>query len=116
MVSNTLSSSSEPVTLETVKLQFDHWRETSFKGKRIPKHLWEAVSHLTKHYPFNKIASELKLNPYRLQAKLEKQSKHVPSSLSEPTFIELPLPPFPLIPKEFLSSHALMEQCLKPLG
>lgn len=85
-------SSSEPITLESVKEKLTHWRATSVKGNRIPKPLWEAVRRLTKQYDYNQIASELKLNPHRLKAKIEKKSKD-PSFSSTPDFIEFPLPP-----------------------
>jgi hypothetical protein len=86
------SPSSQPLTLETVKAQLDRWRATRVKGNRMPKHLWEAVSGLTKQYAYSLIASELKINPHRLRAKIEKQSRQA-SSLSKIDFIEIPLSP-----------------------
>ncbi|MCE3239375.1 MAG: hypothetical protein K0R24_2356 [Gammaproteobacteria bacterium] len=66
MVLNQLSPSN-PLSLEAIKVQLDHWRQTRVKGNRMPKHLWNALVDLTKQYTCNQIASELKINPYRLR-------------------------------------------------
>jgi hypothetical protein len=87
-------SSSNSLTLEAVKVQFDHWRETRVKGNKIPKYLWDALINLTNQYSYKQIASELKINPYRLRSKIEKQSQQVPS-LEKPDFVEIPLFSFP---------------------
>lgn len=89
MTSNDLSTS---LTLETVKNQLERWRETRVKGNRIPQPLWDAIRSLTKQYTYSQIASELKINPHHLQAKMEQQSQHV-SPLSKSNFIEVPLFP-----------------------
>lgn len=71
----TFNESPQPdtLTLEAVKIQLDRWRATRVKGSRIPKHLWEAIKTLTKQHTCSQIASELKMNPHRLQAKMEEQ-------------------------------------------
>lgn len=84
--------SSNPLTLEAVKVQLDHWRETRVKGDRMPKYLWNALAGLTKQYSCSQIASELKINPYRLRDKMAKQSKQ--ASLSATEFVEVSLTPF----------------------
>lgn len=88
--------SSHPLTLETVKCQLDHWRATRVKGNKIPEHLWDALQKLTKHYSYRQIASELKINPHRLRAKIEKEQPHQQTSpLPKSNFIEVPLNPLP---------------------
>jgi hypothetical protein len=89
--------SSNPITLEAVKIQFDHWRATRAKGSKMPKHLWEALAALTRQHTYGQLASELKINPHRLRSKLEKQSQQA-SPLSKSDFVEVPLAPFPAFP------------------
>jgi len=83
---------STPLTLESVKIQFDHWRSTRARGSKTPKHLWEAAQSLTKTYAYEQIASTLNINPHRLHAKLEKQS-HQSSALLKSDFVDIPLSP-----------------------
>lgn len=105
--------SPNPLTLESVKTQLDHWRTTRVKGARIPKHLWEALKSLTKHYSYSQIASELKINSHRLRAKIEDEQSKQTDSPSSNNFIELPLshlaPPLPHPPSPWQKtsqSHA----------
>ncbi len=74
MTVNALSYTAESTTLESVRLQLENWRSTRVKGNPIPKPLWEAIRDLTEHYPYRRIASRLKINIYRLRAKMEEQS------------------------------------------
>lgn len=103
------SPSSNSLTLEAVKIQFDHWRTTRVKGSRTPKYLWEAVRSLTKHYTYSHIATELKINSHRLQAKIQEHCRQD----SKTDFIEVPLLPLSsphLIPspqeQQIFQSHA----------
>jgi hypothetical protein len=93
MTFNEFPSSATPLTLESVKAKFTHWRATRVKGNRFPKPLWEDVKHLTKLYDYKQIASELKLNPNRLRLKIEKALSKGSSFPSKSNFIEFPLPP-----------------------
>jgi hypothetical protein len=102
--------SSTPLTLNAVKIQFDHWRATRVKGSKTPKYLWEAVRSLTKHHTYSQIATELKINPHRLQAKIQ---EHCPQD-SKTDFIEVPLLPLssphlipPLQEQQTFQPHAL---------
>lgn len=81
-----------PLTLESVKIQFDQWRSTRTRGSKTPKHLWEAAQSLTKMHAYEQIASTLNINPHRLRSKLEKQS-HQSSALLKTDFVEIPLSP-----------------------
>ena len=85
-------SSSNPLTLESVKIQFDHWRSTRARGSKTPKHLWEAVQGLTKMYACEQISSTLNINPHRLRTKLAKQL-HQSSDLLKTDFVEILLSP-----------------------
>lgn len=83
-------SSPAPLTLESVKIQFDHWRSTRARGSKTPKHLWEAIQSLTKMYAYEQIASTLNISPRWLRAKLERQP-HQSSDLLKTDFVEIPL-------------------------
>ncbi|HLB58748.1 MAG TPA: hypothetical protein VJL87_01510 [Bdellovibrionota bacterium] len=90
------------ITLESVKAQFDSWRATRARGHRIPKHLWKAAKNLSKQYDTKQIASELKINPQRLSAKIMAKTK----TLRQKT----PCPPKPSVKNEFV------ELSLSPLS
>ena len=95
MISKELSSSSELTTLEEVKAQFDHWRATHSKNKRMPHTLWEAASLLIKQYDYREIAAELHLNPNRLRTVIKQYFQKKPEESSKSDFVELSLPSFP---------------------
>lgn len=95
MIINELPSSSEPLTLESVKAQFAQWRTTSSKGMRIPHSLWEAINDLVKQYDYRRIGAELKLDPKRLRTMIDKRFKKQAIGTSEPNFVELPLHSLP---------------------
>lgn len=84
--------SPDPLTLESVKMQFDHWRSIRARGSKTPKHLWQAIQTLTQRYAYEQIAETLNINLYRLRAKLEKQEQQS-SSLLKTDFVEIPLSP-----------------------
>ena len=83
-------SSPAPLTLESVKIQFDHWRSIRARGSKTPKHLWEAIQGLAKMYDYEQIASTLNINPRRLRAKLQKPPYQCSDSLKT-DFVEVPL-------------------------
>ncbi len=101
MTVNALSYTAESTTLESVRLQLENWRSTRVKGNPIPKPLWEAIRGLTEHYPYRRIASRLKINIYRLRAKMEEQSQ-TPSHPSGPNFIEVSLSPSPILEQKVI--------------
>lgn len=90
-------SSQHPITLESIKGQLDHWRQTRTKGNRVPKHLWDDAVTLAKHLDYKQIATELRISPHRLRQKIESQTLQTPS-LSTPDFVEFPLSSFPILP------------------
>lgn len=90
-MSSSVSPSSEPITLEIVKVRLAQWRTTRVKGERIPNSLWKIILPLTKEYGYQKLAAELNLNPHRLRMQIERCTKNSYSSSSKaPDFIELP--------------------------
>jgi hypothetical protein len=98
------------LTLDDVKAQLDQWRQTRIKGQRIPKHLWQAITDLTKHHSYRQIASHLKINSYSLKIKL--QGLYQPVSEPEknkPGFVEIPL--FSVAP-EFPNAQSLEHKFL----
>lgn len=94
MISKKLSSSSESATLEEVKAQFDHWRATRSKNKRMPHTLWEAASHLIKQHDYREVATELNLNPNRLRTVIKQYFQKKLEESSKPDFVELSLSSF----------------------
>jgi hypothetical protein len=54
------------LTLDDVKLHFDHWRATRAKRGKIPDSLWNEVKTLIGRYPTNKIAQTLGVNAYQI--------------------------------------------------
>lgn len=112
MTVSAISYTEEPSALENVREQLEHWRSTRAKGKPIPKPLWKAIRGLTEHYPYRQIASRLKINIYRLQAKIEEQPQ-TPSHPSRPHFIEVPLShlsplsPLPILEQKGWGEHPL---------
>ncbi len=97
MTSNPFSSPNPPVTLESVKANLNHWRQTRKKGNKIPKHLWDDLLILTRQLGYRQVAAELRINPHRLRQKMESQTPQAPS-LSTPDFVEFPLSSFPILP------------------
>ncbi len=96
MISKELSSSSEPTTLEEVKAQFDHWRATRSKNKKMPSTLWEAASQLIKQYDYRQIAAELNLNPNKLHTVIKQYFQKKSAEASKHDFVELSVPSFSL--------------------
>jgi hypothetical protein len=60
------SATTNNLTLDEVKLHFDHWRATRAKRGKIPDSLWSEVKALIGHYPTNKIAQTLGVNAYQI--------------------------------------------------
>ena len=56
-----LAPSTRP-TLEEIKQQFEHWRETRPKRSPIPNHLWTSAVQLAQEHSICKIAKALRLN------------------------------------------------------
>ncbi len=57
---------SKGITLETVKLALNEWRQQRVKGSRIPKELWQDIKSLTTPLNYEGLAATLKIPPQRL--------------------------------------------------
>jgi hypothetical protein len=86
--------------LDSVKLQFDHWRNTRGKHQRIPDSLWDQVIPLLEHYKISKILQTLGLNYTQLKQKRESYNQNgvsapkISCNLKSPhqSFVSIPLP------------------------
>lgn len=58
------------ITLEFVKSNFDHWRETRKCRSKVPDELWEYVKLLYPQYRITKLCTTLKLSPKDFKLKL----------------------------------------------
>ena len=70
-------------TLETVRKQFEHWRNNRIKMERIPQHLWQAAAGLCKEYSIAQVSRELRLSYTDLKKKIQKDN------LSSVRFVEI---------------------------
>lgn len=81
-----------PSPLESVRYQFERWRETRKKPREpIPEDLWAAAVGLVKHYPISHISKSLRLNHTDLKNRISgngKKKKPTDQSPSPP-FVEL---------------------------
>ena len=75
-------------TLEDVQEQFETWRKTRRKRKRIPARLWKAAACLSEDYPLSQISSVLRVNYTDLRHHV---MAHQPARSSPPecSFVEV---------------------------
>ena len=80
-----------PSPLESVRYQFEKWRETRKSPREpIPENLWVAAARLQDQYPISQIAKALHLNHRDLKNRISGQkSVHRKKKLSSPSFVEL---------------------------
>lgn len=65
-----------PLTLDEVKSQFDHWRATRIKKReRIPKSLWDEVKMLIDRYSLSDITKILSINTGQIKDNLKIATK-----------------------------------------
>ena len=78
----------QEVTIEDVRKQFEHWRQTRKKRGVIPDHLWEAAIALSKYHSPSQISQALRLDYSDLKKRIEQQSRseHLPETI-QPKFI-----------------------------
>lgn len=79
-----------PITLDSVKEEFQHWRATRGKRGRIPGALWALAESLTNQYSHNEIASALSVNHTQLKKQLQRSQS---SQNERVAFVECALPP-----------------------
>lgn len=83
-----------PSPLESVRYQFEKWRETRKSPREpIPENLWEAAAALQDRYPISHIAKALRLNHTDLKSRIyeEKSSCQMKKTASS-FFVELDWP------------------------
>jgi hypothetical protein len=77
----TSTTSSEHITLQAVKAQFDQWRKLRPNRCKIPQYLWDNVKQLTQNYSYSQISSQLRISYQQLSAHCEQ----APSSEDHPS-------------------------------
>jgi hypothetical protein len=87
----TKANHDSPVTLEAVSEQFEQWRRTRKKRTAIPDNLWVSAIKLTENHSVNKIARNLRLNPYKLNEKIQQRDSEVIPQSFQPSFVGLSL-------------------------
>ena len=89
-------------SIEDIKRQFEHWRETRTKRTPIPKHLWASAISLAHDHSICKIAKTLRLDYNHLKRRV--QAEQTQETIQPgPSFIEF----------EFTSSWPLTEYHLE---
>jgi len=62
-----ITTSSQQADLETVRTQFEHWRQNRNKRSPIPDSLWKAAASLFPAYSLSRISKILRLNYTQLK-------------------------------------------------
>lgn len=80
-----------PSPLESVRYQFEKWRETRKSPREpIPENLWAAAARLRNQYPISHISKALRLNHTDLKNRISGQkSAHRKKKSAAPFFVEL---------------------------
>jgi hypothetical protein len=80
-----------PSPLESVRYQFEKWRETRKNGREpIPGNLWAAAIKLCNQYSINHVSKSLRLSYTTLKKRVQgKTPVSKKKELSSPTFVEL---------------------------
>jgi hypothetical protein len=77
-------------TLETVRLEIEHWRGTREKTGRIPNRIWSQAIRLLDKHSMSEICRALRLSHTQLKNKIK---KHDPFTLNSDTpFYEVAMP------------------------
>jgi hypothetical protein len=79
-----------PKDLQQGRSQFQAWRASRKRGRRIPQNLWTLAVRLVKTHGLCRTATALGLDYYRLKKRAEETADQ-PQSIS-PAFVELPSP------------------------
>jgi hypothetical protein len=61
---------SEPLTLNSVRLELDSWRATREKQGRLPDTIWDKILNLLKTHSITEISRELKVSHEQIRNKL----------------------------------------------
>jgi hypothetical protein len=79
-----------PKDLAQGRSQFQAWRASRKRGRRIPQTLWALAVRLVKMHGVSRTAMALGLDYYRLKKQAEKTADQ--SQSISPVFVELPSP------------------------
>ena len=78
------------ISLEDVRNQFEHWRQSRAKRAPIPPSLWQAAISLHPEHSVYEISKSLRLNYTDLKHRVEdKRPVFQSATVSAPAFIEL---------------------------
>ena len=81
--------------LEHTRAEFDSWRSTQPRRRRIPEYLWLAAVRLLDRYPLTRTARELRLNSTELRKRqLAPQPLMAEITSTNPQFVEVPAADF----------------------
>ena len=75
--------------LAEAKRGFDQWRRNWRRRTRIPERLWQLAVEAASVHGVHPTARQLRLNPTKLQERLQSRSQHK-ASQDVPGFVELP--------------------------
>lgn len=80
-----------PAPLESVRHQFERWREGKRKPREpIPEHLWEEAAKLRDKYPLSRISKALRVNHTDLKRRvIGQKAEPGAKKQSAPLFVEL---------------------------
>lgn len=82
-----LSTSTPPLTLKSVKDQFENWRANKQGKPKIPEFLWDQVVKLSEYYKIGLLSKTLGISSAQLKSKgLLSNSKK-----ATPSFVEIPV-------------------------
>ena len=99
-----VTDKTEVAPLESVVQQFEHWRATRGKRRKIPDALWTLVMPLLSQYSHNEIVTALKINHEQLKVGTSPLMHQL--SPQKPTlFVEYPLP----IPAVAMAENCIIE-------
>ena len=86
-----LDNTVTPITIESVKKQFDNWRKTRVKREAIPDNLWEQVFLLDENaYGISRILVTLGINSIQYRKMKRKLRKSEPVQSDNFKFLEIP--------------------------
>jgi hypothetical protein len=82
-----------PSPLESVRYQFEKWRETRKSHREpIPERLWAEATGLCNHYSLNQVSRALHLSYTALKKRIPGRNPVSKKKVSPPYFLELDCP------------------------
>ena len=86
-----------PISLQEMKVRFEHWRSTRVKRGKIPNALWQQVIFLTRKHSIYELSKVLRLNGTDIKSKMQLGASHpltphTKSSTYQSSFLEINIP------------------------